>query len=102
MLQNKKIYGALMKPKHVIPEDEFLTNSYSKSPRKDGNVFSSLPLYRVIFSTVFIHVLKIYLFLKPRQSQNADLKLILLSNPYRINKELSYLSFNRVTLFLAL
>jgi hypothetical protein len=64
MLQNKKIYGALMKPKHVIPEDELLTNSYAKSPRKDGNVFSSLPLYQVISLTVFYSCIKKYLFPK--------------------------------------
>lgn len=94
-IQSKKFFGALMKPKHNFDN----IDTINASPRKDGSVYASLPLYKVrpLIDT-FCDIISLILlfFLKEKKSDEADLKLMLLSNPYRRSRELSYISLNRV------
>jgi WD repeat-containing protein 64 len=74
-LLKDKYFRALIKPKHDF--DKINTINISRD-RKEGAVFSSLPLY------------------KENKTNKFDVKMLLMENPLRLNNEISYLGMTRV------
>lgn len=70
-----KYFKALIKPKHDFDKIDMINAS---GDRKEGAVFSSLPLY------------------KENKTSKFDVKMLLMENPLRLNKEISYLGMTRV------
>jgi hypothetical protein len=75
VLQKERFFNALMKPK-VMPDNNL--NSITGSSYSDLSVFSSLPLYG------------------ESKSDSPDLKVMLKTNPYRRNCELSFIRNEKV------